>query len=422
MVNRPPLLRALAPALILTALLLAARIWSIPTLADPTGAPLPDGLRLHTPPLYFLLTPLFSIWDGVSLLSMDRLKGFLWGMGLLYLVWRIVRPRQPAGSPLRVLGREALAFVLSLLGFVLFVGAGILWHRPMLALTGADPGQMVVDLHSHSNVSHDVKGTLMKGFDVEASRRWHGRAGFDAFFVTDHNTTAGWRAAPVAAAGLPSACPGIEVSAWRAHIVLLGDTTDVRQQEYDGSLNKVLSLLRDSRSRYGALAIASLPEYSRSLWPDLDSLVAAGVAGFEIVNASPKAADFPIERRDSIIRLARSHGLLLAGVSDAHGWGATSLDWMLVPVTGWRDLPNPCPALLDRLGHPDDAIRIVERHHLIPESRWPRLLTPIGVVWEEWRSLDLFRLLGWLAWIWGVALVGLRRRGLLARSDHSTAD
>ncbi len=422
MVHRRTTLRAFAPALVLTALLVAARLGSVPTLADPTGAALPGGLSLHTPPLYLLLTPLFSIWDGVSLLSMDRLKGFLWGMGLLYLAWRIVRSREPAGSLLQVIGRETLALVLSLLGFVLFVGVGILWHRPMLALRGADPGVIVADLHSHSNVSHDVKGTLMKGFDVEASRRWHGRAGFDAFFVTDHNTTAGWRAAPAAAAGLPFACPGIEVSAWRAHIVLLGDTTDVRQQEYDGSLNKVLNLLRDSRGRYGALAIASLPEYSRSFWPDLDSLVSAGVAGFEIVNASPKAADFPVERRDSIIRLARARGLLLAGVSDAHGWGATSLDWMLVPVAGWRDLPNPCPALLDRLGHPDDAIRIVERHHLTPEFRWPRILTPLGVVWEEWRSLDAVRLGGWLAWIWGLALISLRRRRLLARSDHPTAD
>jgi hypothetical protein len=150
-----------------------------------------------------------------------------------------------------------------------------------------------------------------------------------------------------------------------------------------------------------------LPEYSRSFWPDLDSLVAAGVAGFEIVNASPKAADFPLARRDSIVRLARAHGLLLAGVSDSHGWGATSLDWMLVDLPGWRSQPDPCPALLERLARPDDGIRVVERHHLIPESRWPWLLTPLGVVWEGWRSQGTMLMLGWLGWIW--ALVGIRR-------------
>ncbi|MEP6473195.1 MAG: hypothetical protein ABJC74_05705, partial [Gemmatimonadota bacterium] len=263
----------------------------------------------------------------------------------------------------------------------------------------------VADLHSHTNVSHDVRGTLMRNYDVAASRRWHARAGFDAFFVTDHNTTAGWKADRGSAGLRPAACPGIEVSAWRAHIVLLGDTTDVAQSQYDGSLPRVLQLLRDSRGRYGALAVASLPEYNRAFWPVLDSLVAAGVAGFEIVNASPKAADFPLAHRDSLIRTARRHDLLLAGVSDGHGWGATSLAWMLIDLPGWRSLPDPCSALLDRLSHPDDGIRIVERHHLTPESRWPWLLTPLGALWEGWRSQGTGLMLGWLVWIWLVTAV-----------------
>lgn len=396
-------------ALVLTALLLAARLLAVPALQDPTGSPLDPALHLRTPALYFLLTPLFSLWDGITLLSFERLKGFVWGMALLYLLWRLLRRASGGASLGRRVLREAAALLIALAGFVLFVLAGLVWHRPMLALAGADPEEMVVDLHSHTNVSHDVRGTLMRGYDAEANRRWHGRAGFDAFFVTDHNTTAGWRGAEPAAPGTPAVCPGIEVSAWRAHIVLLGDTTDVRQQEYDGSLNRVLRLLRDSRGRYGSLAIASLPEYSRSFWSDLDSLVAAGVAGFEIVNASPKAADFPLARRDSIIRLARTHGLLLAGVSDSHGWGATSLDWMLVPIPGWHALSDPCPALLGRLARPDSEIRIVERHHLTPESSWPRLLTPLGVLWEEWRSQGTLRMIGWLVWVWGLQWV-LRRR------------
>lgn len=409
MANPPSRSRSPWPvaALVCSALLLAARFVAAPALADPTGAPLAAQLHLRAPALYLLLTPLFSLWDGITLLSFERLKGFLWGCVLLYLLWRVVAVRARPRSIPRGILREAAVLALSLLGFVCFVLAGLVWHRPMLALAGVVPDDMVVDLHSHTNVSHDVRGTLMRGFDVEASRRWHGRAGFDAFFVTDHNTTAGWRGARPDPGLQPAVCPGIEVSAWRAHIVLLGDTTDVHQPEYDGSLDKVLHLLRDSRSRYGALAIASLPEYSRSFWPDLDSLVGAGVAGFEIVNASPKAADFPVARRDSIIRLARAHDLLLSGVSDSHGWGATSLTWTLVPLPGWRSLPNPCPALLERLGHPDDQIRIVERHHLTPESPWPWLLTPLGVLWEGWRSQGTMLTIGWLVWIW--ALAGLRR-------------
>ena len=58
----------------------------------------------------------------------------------------------------------------------------------MAALAGAGPDVVVFDVHSHTNVSHDVRGTLMRGFDTEANLRWHRRAGFDAVFVTDHNT------------------------------------------------------------------------------------------------------------------------------------------------------------------------------------------------------------------------------------------
>lgn len=396
--------RWLVPA-ILTLVLIAARLAAVPALTNPTGVPVSPAYTLQAPVFYLLLGPLFSTWDAITLLSMERLKGFLWGLGLIYLVWRVtlgLRRRSSALVP-RLL-REVGVLAVSLLALALFVLVGMIWHRPMIGLRGAATDQLVADLHSHTNVSHDVRGTLMRGYDVEASRRWHARAGFDAFYVTDHNTTAGWKGDSSASRSIPFACPGIEVSAWRAHIVLLGDTADVKQSDYDGSLAKVLNLLRDSRPRFGALAIASLPEYNRAFWPVIDSLVDAGVAGFEIVNASPKAADFPLAHRDSIIRTARDHHLLLAGVSDSHGWGATSLSWMVIELPGWRALPNPCPALLDKLGRGNGGVTILERHHLTPESAWPRLLTPFGALWEEWRSMTTTVLLSWLAWTWLVAL------------------
>ena len=113
----------------------------------------------------------------------------------------------------------------------------------MAALAGAGPGAIVFDVHSHTNVSHDVRGTLMGGFDTEANLRWHRRAGFDAVFVTDHNTVAGLRPHT----GAPARCPGIEVSAWRAHVVLLGDSVPVDPRRYNGSLEALELLLRESR-------------------------------------------------------------------------------------------------------------------------------------------------------------------------------
>ncbi len=412
--SRGPFLLATAATL----LLLTAWATGVPPLSNPTGLPLPEGLALHSPPLVILLAPLFDLWDGTSMLSMSRLTGWLAGILLLYLAWRLIawagRRRRKTHSPWwERAGREVLVAVFALVGLVAFLAAGALWHRPMVSLAGAGPDRMVVDLHSHTNASHDVKHTLMGGFDAAALQRWHRRAGFDAAFITDHNTVEGL---PPAGADtmLPALCPGTEVSGWRAHIVLLGTRQRMERSPYADSLAGLLTLFPDAR-RAGAVSIASLPEYSRNHWENLDRFVRAGVDGFEIVNASPKASEFTRARRDSVIALARENDLMVVGVSDSHGWGATSMAWNLVSLPRWRQATTaPCHILLQRLRKGGfDAVQVVERHHLRPDDWWPAWLTPVGMVWETWRAMDWRHLLAWLAWIWIVA--GLRIRWTAVR-------
>ena len=407
--------------LALTAALLAARLAAAPPLSDPVGAPVPASLHLHAPPLYLLLGPLFSLWDGASMLSMTRLHGFLLGTALLYLLCRLARLARSRNRPLRLL-RELGVLAGSLLGFALFLALGILWHRPMLALVGAGADRAVVDFHSHTNVSHDVRGTLMSKFDVRANLAWHRRAGFDAVFVTDHNTIA----PATHAESLPVRCPGIEVSAWRAHIVLLGDTLPVDRDPYSRDWAGVTRLLQVSDSAYRSRSVASLPEYERNHWDRLDSLVAAGLDGFEIVNASPKANELSRTHRDSVIALARRTGRFVVGVSDHHGWGATSMVWNLVPVPSWRTTPAAlCHRILARLDQGVGSVQVLERHRLRAESGWPSLLTPLGVVWETWRGMTGAVALSWLVWIWGIALVldarGRRRRDIIPPPQSRTS-
>ncbi|MFL5495174.1 MAG: PHP domain-containing protein [Gemmatimonadales bacterium] len=387
----------------MTAGLLIAHLAAAPPLSDPLGAPLPAGLHLTTPWLYALFGPLFSLWDGVSMLGMSRLRGFLIGLLLAFLLWRSGRAlwwqfawsdAPPPRSPLR---RELKLLAGSILLVFLFVLVGLLWHRPMLALAGVDRDDAAVDFHSHTNVSHDVRHTLMRMYDTESNLRWHRRAGFDAVFITDHNTVEGLRPH----VGPPARCPGIEVSAWKAHIVLLGDSLPVDQRRYDSSMDALLTLLRSSDSAYGALSLASLPEYERNQWGALDRLVEAGLDGFEIVNAAPKANEVSPARRDSVIALARKTNRFVAGVSDNHGWGATSMVWNLVRVPGWREAPGTlCPGILGRLRLGFPAVRVIERHRLRTESGWPVWLTPAGVLWETWRSMSWPLTVSWLAWTW----------------------
>ncbi|MBA3343815.1 MAG: hypothetical protein H0T44_00735 [Gemmatimonadales bacterium] len=404
-------LRLARPAIILPLLLTAGlgavRLVAVPTLSDPSGAPLPESLHLATPWVYLLLAPLFSLWDAASMLSMSRLRGFLLGLAILYGAWRcgraLLRRRRGNHRTLRQsVRRETLALALSLGALLLFLAGGALWHRPMLALAGADRNDIVADFHSHTNVSHDVQGTLMGGYDAAATLRWHRRAGFDAVFITDHNTMEGFRSTP----GPPDLCPGIEVSAWRAHIVLLGATQPVDRNRYGGDLAGLLDLLRASESGYGALSVASIPEYERNHWGRLDTLIAAGLDGFEVANAAPKANEISRERRDSVIALARRTGRFVVGVSDHHGWGATSMVWNLVRAPRWREgARGACPTVLARLRTGFAAVRVVERHRLRPDAWWPAWLTPVGMVWESWRSMGSALTLSWFLWIWVVASI-----------------
>jgi hypothetical protein len=412
----------LAAPLGLTALLLCARLVPVPALADPVAGTAPPSLSLAVPWLYLALAPLFTLWDGVSMLSMTRLRGFLLGLVALYLLWRVGRLLWPKSGgttgaiPRFSVLKEIRILTVSLLLLAAFLVGGALWHRPMLALAGADPADLVVDFHSHTNVSHDVRNTWMQGFDTDANRSWHARAGFDAAFITDHNV--GSRESRVASRPSNTAstalCPGIEVSAWRAHIVLLGDTLPVDRSRYNGSLDELLSLLATSDSVLGALSVASLPEYRRNHWGRLEQLITAGLDGFEVVNASPKANELSRAERDSVIALARAHNRFVVGVSDSHGWGATSMVWNLVHRSAAAP-SDPCFAVLRSLRSGFPSVRIIERHRLRPDAWWPAWLTPLGVVWETWRGMGWALTAAWLVWIWLWAIRPRRTTRLPAR-------
>jgi hypothetical protein len=383
-------------------------------LTDPVTHASPPGLHLAIPQWYLLFAPFFTLWDGASMLSMRRLVGLLIGLAVLYVFnrgWRAFA-RPELLSARRELALLGLSLCL-LFGFLL---VGAIWHRPMLSLAGVEPGQLVVDFHSHTNLSHDVRNTLMGGFDVEAARRWHARAGFDVLFITDHNTVDGLTAHRPGSQQHPALCPGIEVSAWHSHIVLLGDTLPVDQSKYNGSLPALLSLLQISDSLYGALSVASLPEYRKNLWDRLDTLAMAGLDGFEIVNAAPKANELSASDRDSVVRFARSRNRFVVGVSDSHGWGATSMVWNLVRITRPERESDVCRAVLHRLHDGFAAVQVIERKRLRPDDWWPMWLTPVGLVWEIWRTMGWQLTLAWLGWIWGVALLLPLIRNLLRRS------
>jgi hypothetical protein len=420
MTRRYKAVRWAAPSA-LTLGLLASRLFPVPALSDPVAGTAPASLYLSVPGMYLVLAPWFTIWDGISMLSWSRLQGFLSGLAALYLIWRVVahqRSGQRARS-WRVWFRELGVLLLALGVALAFFIIGAVWHRPMLALAGVPAEERVVDFHSHTRLSHDVGDTWMRGFDGPANLRWHARAGFDAGFITDHNAIS--RQPPVVsrqsrAKGSTIACPGTEVSAWQSHIVLLGDTLPVNRELYSASLPGLLQLLQISETAYRSLTVASLPEYRRNHWNRLDTLIAAGLDGFEIVNASPKANELPRSERDRVTALARVNNLFVVGVSDSHGWGATSMVWNLVRVPPGTAQAGLCDAILEELHRGFSAVRVIERHRLRPDSPWPLWLTPLGVLWETWRSMGWPLTVSCVGWVWLLWSGSILLRSLTSRA------
>jgi hypothetical protein len=404
--------RPLVVAACLSFLILLTKLaFPAPALSDPTGSVLPVGMHLAFPFFNLFFAPLFDLWDGVTLLAMPRLNAFLLGAVTLGAAWSV-------GSSIvdgkLSWSRATARLALFILGLGAFVLGGIRWRRPMAHLSGVPSGVWVVDLHSHTNVSHDVKGWLQRDFDLETSRRWHARGGFDAFFVTDHNRTDGWTAARVGDHTLPPppvACPGEELSLWRAHIVVLGNTDSIPQSLYSDSAAGIARLFRESESRWGGVTLASIPEYDENHFADLSRWIADGVDGFEISNAAPKANRQTIAHRDSVVLLARAGNRWLAGVTDQHGMGATAQTWTLIPRTPVVPTSRAiCQQILGTLRTRGfDATKVVERHRLRLDSPWPLFATVIAVPWEGWRAAGPWQIMSWLAWVWGATLLASRR-------------
>jgi len=71
----------------------------------------------------------------------------------------------------------------------------------------------------------------------------------------------------------------------------LGPVRPIARDSFGTSTPRMLRLFGELE-RQGAVGIASLPEYWRNHFEDLDAFVAAGADGFEIVNCAPRRSDF----------------------------------------------------------------------------------------------------------------------------------
>jgi len=346
------------------------------------------GYHLHFSWSYLVWAPFCSLADLLTALSLRELLLFLGFVFAAILVW-----------PCRW-GTKALWFM----GVLGFLAWGVLVPRPMARLMSDDPDIVLIDFHSHTSFSHDGRHS----FTPEANMHWHERQGFGAAFITDHNLSAGAERGKILSQTLwphplYSSLPGEEISLFKTHLGVLGNTLPVNRDPYDSDAAKIPAFI-ELMHQSSFTVVAHLPEYWREHWKVGNTdFLSWDVDGFEIVNSVPYCLDFPIALRRQIIEHCRLKNLFVTGVSDNHGWGSATAVWSAMRIPGWQTLPPEAleKAVLAALARDKfQAVRVLERMKYFPENDWQFALSPLGNLWILSKTLGSRRALSCWVWIW----------------------
>lgn len=407
----------------LSALVLLAWPFAIPPIKDAATGDVVGEAQLMFPAGYLALSPLYDVLDTITLLGVRQHVALLVTLLAGFLVWRAWPRRARAAVPLgRRLLREALYLALWLGALVGLYALMALVPRPMARLVVTDPDVLALDVHAHTQSSHDGRD----GWTPEHVRRWAAGAGFDASYISDHRTFEGFREGapnnPAFAGQGTTLLPSIEVirDGERVNILSAGTT-------YGGLTDVPLINLDVEALRLASLVPGKEPVLVQTIPADLDRVVAhagagtPGVRAIEVIDGGPRGIGQARRDRARIVRMADSLNLALVAGSDNHGYGRTAPGWTLLRIAGWRNarpaqMAEAIESVLRSGGR--GSTRVVERVVADPGYSVLQLVLTLPIVtWRMLTTLAPEQRLMWLVWIWALALAAVAvRRGRARRA------
>jgi hypothetical protein len=392
--------------LVLSACVAAAQVFPLNPLVDVVTGNVPASASIAYPVTHVLLAPWTLVADWLNGGSRRDLIGFAAWAVVAYALCRLAVRRPPPRRPLR----EPLYAAAVLVALGAFVAWGYWLQRPIPRLVSADADQVVLDLHSHTALSHDGR----RGFGAAQNAAWHARAGFDAAFVTDHNVfgaAKAWRLEEPLRR--PRLLDGEEISLSGIHILALGNAAVIPHQPYDASWASTGALIRRLHAD-SIFLVPTLPEdWKHHTGEAFGQLSEWGVNGFEIWTSAPQAMDLPPSGRRAVISWSRLEGRPVFGSTDMHGYGNSATVWNLVRLPGWRALGDSAltRAILMRWRTGGVAAnQVVALRRWLPETRLGSAFgVPVNAVLLL-RTASRPHALALLAWIWLFALAASYRR------------
>ena len=334
---------------------------------------------------YLVAAPLFGVWDTLSLLTLSQHYAVLATLIGLYVLLR-VRATKAERSLLQGVGVETVRAVAALAGLLAFYAAGILLPRPMVGLEVADPDLVTIDFHSHTNHSHD--GWSL--FTAPRNRAWHEAGGFDAAYVTDHYTWAGFddarSANPERVGERTTLLGGAEIRIHRRPTNILGDRRRYQFALDSDSVYMEPDSLAAGYERGGPppTLLYTMPGELRLVVPFTEERP-SGVIAIELNDGSPRGLEQVKGEREEILALADSADLAIIAATNLHGWGRTVAAWSIMEIPGWQEMtPEGLGGVIEAELHAKRraAVTVVERS--MPYHDGSRTLMTLTLPWLVW--------------------------------------
>jgi hypothetical protein len=392
---------------VLSAGVVAAQLFPLSPIVDVVAGSAPATARIAYPPFHVVFAPLTLLADWLNGGSRRDLVGFAVWVVVGYALVRLAVRAVPARHRAR---REVLYAAAFLAALAAFAGWGYWLQRPIPRLIALETDALVLDVHSHTSLSHDGR----PGFGPAQNAAWHARAGFDVAFVTDHNR---WEARPP---GPPAArrararlLDGEEISLSGIHVLALGIARAIANRPYDDSWDSTGALIRRLHAD-SIFLVPTLPEdWKRHTGAEFGALSEWGADGFEIWTTSPQAMDMPPAGRRAVIAWCRLQRRTMFGSTDMHGFGNAATVWNLVHLPGWRALDDSAltRALLAHFRTGGAAAnQVVALRRWLPDTRLESAISvPVNLA-VLLRTASRPHAVTLLAWIWLGALATSRRR------------
>jgi predicted metal-dependent phosphoesterase TrpH len=369
---------------------------------DPRDWSRVQDVRLEFPAAGALVEPVASLGHAISGAPDIRVAAvcaLVWVLvvgGAVSLVVALRRGGTPVLTALRTLaGAGACTGI-----FLLWIGFTLLVPLPSWRLSADGSDVIIADLQSHTFASHD--GLV----SARENLARHAAGGYDVVAVTEHNDPRGSFEAEALAemrALGTGVIPGVE---WRepggGYLLALGLDGAKRPPVMTGPTAFAVSFCDEVHRLHSGAALALPWKISAE---GIRRLAAAGVDGFEIVNAGHP--DTPPEVRAAILDEARKRGLVLVASSDSHGWGCFTRTWTVVNVPGAKGLKPGAraravvAALRERRA---GDITPVVAGYMGPASTARAVFTPVVEFARYAMELSAVRVIAW--WIWAGAILG----------------